>query len=604
MIGRRYAPLIVLGVIQLLLVILAPSVQSGGGSSSNLAAAGGNGIASGNGATGGNGISGATPDAGGAANGTGAVNGSGPAGGSGGITGGAGGGTSGGAAGGSAAGLVNGGGSGTGAGAASVCGPRQPGPTFYMPECISWNGGNNGGSTMQGVTGSTINVVFDVSQGNPEVNAILQQENLAAQPSQFCAAFKAFTDELNKRWQLYGRKFVSLDGPGNNKGSTQAGTDGKPCGYPYFQSQCSLTPPDPPCERAEADTIAAMHPAYVFETSADPSFYNQAAKDHLIVAGGEGEPDSYRQADAPYFYDSFMNGTRDMSIVAEFYCKQMQGKPVKFAGPDVLGIGPPPKRKVGIVYPETNGDPTYAISVNYFIKQVTGGLCGSPSDYVKGYPYASDITTAQQQSTTTVAAMKSAGVTTVLDFGDPIAPVFFSNTADSQNYHPEILMSGIGLVDYDVLAQLYNPNVWKYAFGISTLQDTLPFANTDAVKAWQDTGNAGLPDQTENLNWAYFTAMGTAFQLAGPHPTPGSIQQGLFNAAPMGGTQYYPLAEYGRPNDYASLHDVRVVYYCPTTASPVNGHPGSYISVYGHQRFQLGSIPGGNLTVFPNGVCA
>jgi len=67
-----------------------------------------------------------------------------------------------------------------------------------MPECISWNGGNNGGSTMQGVTPSTINVVYDVSQGNPEVNAILQQENLAAQPSQFCAAFKAFTDELNK----------------------------------------------------------------------------------------------------------------------------------------------------------------------------------------------------------------------------------------------------------------------------------------------------------------------------------------------------------------------------------------------------------------------
>lgn len=603
-IGRRYSPLIVLGAIQLLLVLVAPSLPGRNGSTSNLAA-GGYGAGSAAGGSADNGAAGAGgTDAGGA----GGVNGAG-----GGAAGGAGGATGG-------AGDVAGGAGGATGGAVLPAGAdrshctadgRQIGPTFYMPPCAAvWHGGDNGGDTMTGVHKDRIDFVFYRAQGNAAVNAILNKENLAATDDQFCAAIGAFTTEINKRWEFYGRKAVSLDGPGSNKGSSL----GSNCHYPYFQGQCSLTPPDPPCERAEADVIASMHPAYVIAPVADPALYNQLAKDGIVVSGGETEPDSYHQNSAPYYYDVFMNGTRDITMTAEYYCKQLAGKPVQFAGPDVMHPNPtvstPPKRKLAIVYPQTKGDPTYTLSANLFIKLVTGGMCGSPADGVKGYPYESDITQAEQQSTTTISGLKSSGVTTVVFFGDPIAPVFLSNTADQQQYHPEILMTGIGLVDYDVLAQLYNPNVWRYAFGISTLADNIPFPQSDAVKAYNDAGSPGLPDATENLNWAYFTAMATALQGAGPKITPRSMRDALFNGPSYGGDHIHPLAEFGHPDagapngDYTSLRDARIVWWCPTQPSPINGQNGTYVSVAGGQRYVIGKIPGGNPNVFPSGPCA
>src|SRR5205814_5762945 len=93
---------------------------------------------------------------------------------------------------------------------------KQVGISFYMPPCSPvWHGGDNGGATMTGVTGDKINYIFYRTQGNAQVNALLKQKDLAATDSDFCQAISAFHDDLNKRWETYGRKFVSLDGPGN-----------------------------------------------------------------------------------------------------------------------------------------------------------------------------------------------------------------------------------------------------------------------------------------------------------------------------------------------------------------------------------------------------
>jgi hypothetical protein len=473
-----------------------------------------------------------------------------------------------------------------------------------------WHGGDNGGATMTGVTADKINYIFYRQMGNAQVNAVLKQKDLAASDSDFCQAVSAFHDEINKRWETYGRKFVSMDGPGNHKGSAIGG-----CNFPYFQGQCSLTPPDPPCERAEADLIASMKPAYVISpvSGSNTALYNQLAKDHVIVSGGETVPDSYHTSVAPYYYDSFMNGDRAMRMLAEYYCKRLQGKPVQWAGSDVEHFGgptaPPPVRKVAIEYPATNGDPMYDITAKLFLKLVSGGECGSPADGAKAYPYQSDITTAQQQATTTVAQMKNDHVTTVVHFGDPIAPVFFTEAAAAQNYHPEILISGTGLVDYDVLGQLYVSSVWQHAFGPSTLMNPIPFDQSEAVAAYHDVGRQGLPDKTENLNWAYFTLIGNSFQLAGPRPTPASIQQGLFAAAPAGGDPFHTLQMFGHADaaspqgDYTGLHDEREVFWCANKPSPINGQNGVYVPVDGGKRYQIGQWPNSNPAVFPNGPC-
>jgi hypothetical protein len=602
-IGRRYSPLLVLAAIQLMLVLLSPSVPRGS------AIAGGGGV--------GPGTAGTTQF--GSASGNSAV-GSESSATNGGVLGGS---TGPGATALNAAGSAGGstGGPGSGAGAATVgavegaTGPqdlshctktgRQIGPTFYMPPCVPvWHGGDNGGSTMTGITANRISYVYYIAQGNAEVNAILNQEGLAATPDQTCQAAQAFDAEINKRWEHYGRTFVSLNGPGNHSGYAQE----RSCHFPFFQGQCSLTPPDPPCERAEADLIAStMRPAYVMAPVADPAFYNELGKDHIIVAGGENEPATYHSIVAPFYYDTFINGERAMGMAAEYYCKRLYNKPVQWAGPDVEHpdgnpLGKSPRRKIAIVFPATNGDPTATISANEFVHNTTGGECGAASDGVKEYPYQSDITTAQQQSNTLIGELKASHVTTVVFFGDPIAPVFLSNTADSQGYHPEFLLTGTGLVDYDVLGQLYNKNVWQHAFGVSSLANSIPFSQTDAVKAAHDVG-AATPDTTENLAWTYYTLMATSFQVAGSHPTPSAIQSGLFGLQPLPSDPLHPLIWFGHPNDYTGIQDMREVYWCNTAVSPINNQPGEYVWVDGGVRRQLGQWPTTNPAVFPHGFC-
>jgi hypothetical protein len=230
-------------------------------------------------------------------------------------------------------------------------------------------------------------------------------------------------------------------------------------------------------------------------------------------------------------------------------------------------------------------------------------MCGSASDGVKGYPYQSDINTAQQQSQTTVNALKSDHVTTVVCWCDPIAPVFLTQTMAQNNYHPEHLMAGVGLIDYDVLGRLYEPSEWKNAFGPSQLMLAKAFVESDAMKAWQDAGNTGEPDATENLAWAYYSIMASSFQVAGPRVTPVVMHEHLLAQPAAGGwalthDQHYPLVAFRVPSPWTALEDMREVYWCASRPSEVDNKPGSYEPVDGGHRFNLGEWPTGDPQVF------
>lgn len=595
--GHRYTPLLLIALVEILLVALAPS---GSNTVSQVAGPGGTQSSSiGSGATGGGGQSLGLGSTGSGSSGTGGTTGSGaatPTGGTGGT----------GAAGGT------GGAGGTGAGGGklnqfgyassdvSKCDKAglQIMPTAYAPPCKPvWHGGDNGGATMTGVTDKEIRFVYYRAQGNAQVNALLAQKNLAATDDQFCTQMQAFTAYVNKRFELYGRKFVSLDGPGNHSGKAL----GSNCHYPYFQGQCSLTPPDAPCEKAEADLIAKqLKPAFVIVPTADPSFSYELARNHILVDGGFNAPEAYHDQLAPYFYEVSMNGTQLADLNSEYYCKKLAGKPVQFAGLDVMGAPgtKAPTRKLGIVFPENNGDVTTKLSVDRFAQAVE--KCGGGK--VVEFSYASDINTAQQQASTTVAALKKAGVTTMACWCDPIAPVFLSNAADSNQYHPEVFIIGAALIDYDALAQLYNPNVWRYAFGVSLLGQTIPFSDTNAVKAWHDVGNSGEPDKTANLSWTFIQIMADMFENAGPRPTPDSIHTGSVNAPPMGGDPVNFRVSYKAPYAWSSQDDVRAVWYCPTQNSSLNNNPGTYVPVDNGRRYQTGQFTD-QVKVFPSGPC-
>jgi hypothetical protein len=592
--GRRYAPFVLVVAVQALLVAIVPSKapsQSQVAASAGTARSGGTSQSVADRAGDANATSAASPDAGGV-----------PAGATDTATGVAGGGTS-------ASGTTGSRGA-AGPARGAAAGPAGPvdrshcdangfeiGPSFYMPNCEPvWHGGDNGGSTMTGVSATEIRYLFYATKSDPQVTAVLATQGLAASKHDQCAAWAAFDKAINKRWEFYGRKAVSLDGPGNHKGSTVSGCDAH---YPHYQGQCALTPPDPPCLRAEAAQMAAMKPAFVLvPVSPHPALHNELGKRHIMVLGGQWQPARYHVDVAPYHYDPFRDGELASRMMAEYWCKKLAGKPVRYAGPDVMGVNPP-IRKVGISFPATDGDPTYKIGVDIFAHLITGGLCGSSKDAPLLRPYNSDITTAQQQSQTSSTAYKRAGVTTVICFCDPIAPVFQTAAMDQQGYHPEHLIAGVGLIDYDVLGRLYSPTQWNHAFGLSELQNFATYDQTDQSKAWRDVGNAGTPDTTEGLPWAYYNLFASAVQLAGPNITPATIKTGLFSARGLGGDPGHPYIKFGaRADDYTGIEDVREVWWSATARSNVDGKPGAYVPVDGGRRYKSGQIPGGDPKVF------
>jgi hypothetical protein len=612
--GRRYAPFIALAAVQVLLVALVPSRAPD--STTDAIAGGASGFDSGDGTGGfdsGDGTGGAS---GGGTRGFSGTSGSGGTGGTGGTgTGGTGtgGGTGGGGTGGGGTGgggTGGGGGGGTAAGDMSNCDKngRQIGPTYFMPVCKpKWPAGaDNGGATMTGVTDTEIRYVYYSAQGNEQVNALLATQNLAATAQDACLAREAFSKALNKRWELYGRKFVSLDGTGAHKGSAQ-----QECNFPYYQGACSLTPPDPPCQRAEAQDIAAMKPAYVIAPTANEAFYNELGKRGIVVSGGQAQPAEYHTEVAPYYWDVFFDGTRAGRLLAEYWCKKLEGKPVAFGGltvtdPDTNPLTPAPERKLGILYPVNGGSPVNELSVRYAVGLMKGGMCGSASTVIELYKYESNINTAQQQSATTAAAVKDDEVTTLACWCDPIAPVFLTNALDQQNYHPEHLLIGLGLIDYDLLGRLYSTNQWQHAFGPSHIPLQTKFEESDAAKAWRDGGNAGSPgDRTSNLSWAYHSLMGSSFHYAGQNPTPANIRNGLFTAPLRGGWEEsggdprFAMIKFGAgADDYTGIEDAREVWWSSTRISEIDDRPGSYAMVDGGRRYPVGQWPTGDPKVF------
>lgn len=583
----RYAPLAAVLAVQTVLVLAVPNATT-------TITSGGNAANGGNQAAGvtGNGVSGAP-----------------------------GGSLSGGVAGASGGGTVNGGAT-NGGTASGPTGPiantstdrsrcakngQEIGVTTYMPACVPVWSGNNGGATMPGVTGTEIKVVYVVAQANPEVNAILARENLAASADEICAGIQAWVTYLNKRYDFYGRKIVSMDGPGTNSGSKNP--DQSKCHYPYFQSQCSLTPPDEKCYRAEADTIAKMHPAIAFFTG-DGAIVYRLAQDHIVTATGNLAPDSYYQQLKPYLY-GITNGSVQARLFAEYWCKKLADKPVQYGGtapgdvqdPDSNPTTPPPIRKLGISYYLNPADHTAEEDAKELLGLVTGGMCGKKGDAFM-ISYTSDITTAQQQTNTYIAEMKKNGATDATCFCDPIAPVFSSKGMEEQNYHPENVGTGSGLLDYDVLAQLYDQDVWRHTFGLSNIGNSLPFEQSDAVKAWHDVGNSGDPDKTENLGFTYWEFIGMLLMAAGPNLTPQSIAAGVLKEPYLGGNAYYAGWQFTPQHPYSAEVDVREVYYCPTETSPINNQPGRYDALLDGKRIRQGQFTTGLDGVFPNGLCA
>src|SRR3954469_25756554 len=304
---RRYAPLLAVAAIQLVIIAAVPSTGAkqtqvstgfGNGDESALAAPGATDQGAATGAAGDT-ASATAGSAGGATGGAAGRAGAGPGGG--------------GAPGSAAAGAT------AASGETSHCVKGRtfdPALAYFAPPCVAGTPAapmpNNGGNTYQGVTKDTITIVDYITNYGAEVNAILSAQGQLETYDQgkvMDAAFEAF---LNKHFVTYGRHIKII---------------------PY-QGKCQSVPPDKQCLIPEMDNIVdTYHPYMVFwNTTLCSECFAELRRKNTIAVGGIGFSEQFAHDNAPYYYSAGESSSRMEVAFSQFWCGQLQNSPVKFAG--------------------------------------------------------------------------------------------------------------------------------------------------------------------------------------------------------------------------------------------------------------------------------
>jgi hypothetical protein len=449
-------------------------------------------------------------------------------------------------------------------------GKRQQDVTSSSPPCIPRFTGNNGGGTHQGVTASEITVLRYRPKSNAQVDAILATQGLAFSQADEEAAMQTYAKFFEKRYEFHGRKV---------KWITVLGT-------------CEISPPDLPCFRTEARRLNAEHKPFAFlwpNSTTQAEFFDEWSRLGVVNVGGWHFNAEFNQRLRPFHYDVFMDGTRTARNIADYWCKKMRGKNATLAGDPVMRGQ---KRKLGIL--TQNFDVTRKNALDLY-GMVTGGVCGTREDAAEPVYTPSDIATGQQTASTAVRRLKADGVTTLVIMSDPINPRFTTTAATAENWFPEHLLSGSGLIDYDLLGRLYDPPQWRNAFGPGHLADPTTPDRTDPFRAAADVGVRD--NGAGGLIFPYMALAAAGIQMAGPQLTPATFERGILNLPPSGGWAATKdpqsiLVKYGQ-GDYTAIEDSRHTFWDPSARSRIDGKPGAYVSIEGGRRFEIGQWPAG-----------
>ncbi|MEY2423137.1 MAG: hypothetical protein QOI95_3204 [Acidimicrobiaceae bacterium] len=565
--ARRYAPLVALAVLQLLIIGFVPS-KAGKSGGQQVAAANGSGrtatgaTASGTNADGTVGPGGATGGAGGGGGGGGTVGGAPP------------------------------GADSTGDTTHCVNGREfDPAIAYWAPPCvpgtIGATGIDNGGATYQGVTGDTITLVDYVSNYGAQVNAILAAQGSLVTFEDAQVLDAAWEKFINDHYVLYGRKVDIVT----------------------YQGQCQSVPPKYDCLIPEMDSIVnTYHPFAVnWQTTLCSACYAELARLQTVAVGGTGFSDDLGRALAPFFYTAGESATTMEQQFAEFWCAQMTG-PVKYAGtqnPAQNFNGKP--RVLGII---STNDPDNQSTVEHFLVPLLREKCGINVNHF--YFYDQDINTAAKQVAAGIAAMNTPTnpATTVLCLCDEVAPAFLFSGEQSNNYYPENVIATNQGMDYDKTGQSYGPNgtlgcpspqlgcEYDLAFGLGELGTEEKNGAEGGRATGSDTGSrvfiagggTSLPGSVEGKTLGstakQWVMLANLIEAAGPGLTPSTMQAQAASLGSVGGP--------GTPNellDFASgsgfwTQDVKLIYFNKNATSGYNGEPGGYIQV--GDRVKLG----------------
>ncbi|HMV74202.1 MAG TPA: ABC transporter substrate-binding protein [Microthrixaceae bacterium] len=472
-------------------------------------------------------------------------------------------GAAGGTAGGGAGGANAKGGSNSGPPKVAGCGAAQIPGDPYSPPCVQFSGGN-GGATSRGVTADKIVVSVRVgSFANGMLDALSKVANAKIpneSPQVITKTVDGLVEYFNKRFQFYGRKLevVKWDGKGDVlKETTGGGQEGA---------------------QADALKVSQEIKAFADVSAVSPVYADALASKQVINIGVPFTSREWMTQRKPWSWSQFTDCSTVVESVASYYAIKLAGQPAALAGGDLKGQA----RRAMIIAPENS----------WYQECVRAGInilqkAGKAGDLVDSLKYQIDIPRMSDQAASLIQKLKAERITTVVCGCDPLLLTFLTSKAKEQNYQPEWVITGIALIDNDMIGQILQQDQWGRAFGVSFSGPTQAAGQGLGYRAYKSV----RPDEPSVgveliYNQLYLLAIG--IQGAGPNLNPQTFEKAMFDYPRRSG----PSGTWGfGPGDYTTSDDAREVFWNPSVASVQTRSPGTYQDPNGGKRFPIGQWP-------------
>jgi hypothetical protein len=439
-------------------------------------------------------------------------------------------------------------------------------PFYAAPPCVKpWNDGDdNGGATAQGATKGSIKVVIlwaDLAEQTAQAGNIINQATAKAgnEPDSIVDTDAMF----QSTFETWGRTIE----------------------YAFVKS----TGIDEAAQRADAVKVAAMKPFAAIDFAS------------VYLSGGGIVFESALRNKVPAIISVPCCGVIPprvrqnplVSNAAEWVGKALVGRKAKWAGDDSLKSK---TRVFGVVYPGGDNGIDFALFTTEFAKR--GGKVASSVSYTTGADPLRAPTESVEQAPTFITRLKSAGVTTVVNFADGLAMTpALTKAATAQDYFPEWVITGSGYQDQDIVARASDQKQMAHAFGLVWFSPYVASAETTSAFQWYWGKDKGT---MSGGALGLLLPLYTGVHLAGPKLTATTFERALVAYPPTGGafsdqvttlenswTAFGTMAPRGSALGWWSSDTVGP----SQSLSGAGSGPGKYLYLQGGKRFVVGTFP-------------